>query len=222
MSLFKLEKYDTFQSLPCAWSASFRGLHVHFVSESLSTDQAHDPEVLNFNIFWSFPHCVVFVADSEVNGSAVTEDMKVHGTVSEPDVSAPTPTSERKPSKFAALGRLFKPWKWKRRKKPSENIHKKAVGECVRYLYRFTPVFILLGFIQSWASRIKTCDLSIFKCMRLCMFCMLLSVSMWVEYMYVKTFHDRVFSSSVGSSSRMFCVPNITLHRIYRWRGWET
>ena len=86
----------------------------------------------------------MFVADIEANGSAVTEDMKVHTTVSEPDVS--TPTSERKPSKFAALGRLFKPWKWKRRKKPSENIHKKAVGECVRACVTFVDLLLLLSF----------------------------------------------------------------------------
>ena len=40
-----------------------------------------------------------------------------------------SPPLERKQSRFAALGRIFKPWKWKRRKKPSEKIEAKAVGE---------------------------------------------------------------------------------------------
>lgn len=48
-----------------------------------------------------------------------------------------TPPPERK-SKFAALGKLFKPWKWKRRKK-SEKIEKTAVGE---FSY-FVPVLHL-------------------------------------------------------------------------------
>ncbi|KAK2194180.1 hypothetical protein NP493_2g20060 [Ridgeia piscesae] len=69
---------------------------------------------------------------NEQNGSAVTDDMKVHSSICEQEkistqISTPTPTTERKTSKFAALGRLFKPWKWKRRKKPSENIQRKAV-----------------------------------------------------------------------------------------------
>ena len=41
-----------------------------------------------------------------------------------------SPQQERKQSRFAALGRIFKPWKWKRRKK-SEKIEAKAVGECL-------------------------------------------------------------------------------------------
>ena len=39
-----------------------------------------------------------------------------------------SPPTERK-SRFATLSRIFKPWKWKRRKKPSEKIEAKAVGE---------------------------------------------------------------------------------------------
>lgn len=38
-----------------------------------------------------------------------------------------TPPPERK-SKFAALGRLFRPWKWKRKKK-SEKLEKTANGK---------------------------------------------------------------------------------------------
>ena len=38
-----------------------------------------------------------------------------------------TPPSERK-SKLSTLGKIFRPWKWKRKKK-SERIEKTAVGE---------------------------------------------------------------------------------------------
>ena len=31
------EKYNTFQSLSCAWSTSFRGLHIHLVRLTLAT-----------------------------------------------------------------------------------------------------------------------------------------------------------------------------------------
>lgn len=40
-----------------------------------------------------------------------------------------TPPADRK-SRFHAFGRIFKPWKWKRKKK-SERIEKAAVGESV-------------------------------------------------------------------------------------------
>ena len=111
--------------------------------------------------------------------------MKVHSTVSEQDVSAPTPASERKTSKFAALGRLFKPWKWKRRKKPSENIHKKAVGECVRMYVCASaclPVHVLhVPLSMCIRVDVHTCeDLSL----------------------------GTKFSSAIVSPSRMFCVPN--------------
>ena len=42
--------------------------------------------------------------------------------------SSSTPPPERKQSKLSVLGRIFKPWKWKRRKKPSDKIRKTAVG----------------------------------------------------------------------------------------------
>ena len=50
-----------------------------------------------------------------------------------------SPPAERK-SKFAALGRIFKPWKWKRKKK-SEKIEKTAVGECTIWLLRKWETF---------------------------------------------------------------------------------
>ncbi len=55
-------------------------------------------------------------------------------TVSVTEPPPPTPTAPKTPpperkSKFSALGRIFKPWKWKRRKKPSEKIEKQAVGK---------------------------------------------------------------------------------------------
>lgn len=53
-------------------------------------------------------------------------------TVSFSESNTPTSTttkSDKKTGKFATLSRIFKPWKWKRRKKPSEKIEKTAVGE---------------------------------------------------------------------------------------------
>ena len=63
----------------------------------------------------------------------------INGSVNSPGIlpvssSSPnTPTSvvksEKKSSRLATLSRLFKPWKWKKRKKASEKIEKSAVGE---------------------------------------------------------------------------------------------
>lgn len=72
------------------------------------------------------------------NNNSVQQRTETVSTSSVPDdvtggsgdvTSEETAKPEKKTSKFAALTRIFKPWKWKRRKKPSEKIVKKAVGE---------------------------------------------------------------------------------------------
>lgn len=54
-----------------------------------------------------------------------TEDKRKNGEMKSSSLGPKTPPPERK-SKFAALGKIFKPWKWKKKKK-SENIVRKAV-----------------------------------------------------------------------------------------------
>ena len=62
--------------------------------------------------------------------SDISTDNHAGGTVSSVgDKDKDNKVDTKKPSKFSALTRIFKPWKWKRRKKPSEKIVKKAVGE---------------------------------------------------------------------------------------------
>ena len=56
-------------------------------------------------------------------------DMKVGSGVLDGTGPVKTPPAERKTSKMSAFSRFFKPWKWRRRKKPSEKIEKTAVGE---------------------------------------------------------------------------------------------
>ncbi|XP_033737689.1 phosphatase and actin regulator 1-like isoform X1 [Pecten maximus] len=55
----------------------------------------------------------------------VEKDKKKNGEMKSGSMGACTPPPERK-SKFASIGKLFKPWKWKRKKK-SEKIEKTAV-----------------------------------------------------------------------------------------------
>ena len=45
------EKYHTFQSLSCAWSTSFRGLHIHLVRLTLATAP------MTSNKFQTLPFC---------------------------------------------------------------------------------------------------------------------------------------------------------------------
>lgn len=54
-------------------------------------------------------------------------DKRKNGEMKSSSLGPKTPPPERK-SKFAALGKIFKPWKWKKKKK-SENIVRKAVGK---------------------------------------------------------------------------------------------
>ena len=61
-------------------------------------------------------YCSVSWTDGSKNGEAKTTALH-----------AGTPPADRK-SRFHAFGRIFKPWKWKRKKK-SERIEKTAVGE---------------------------------------------------------------------------------------------
>lgn len=65
-------------------------------------------------------------SDKKKNGDLKSNSMGNNNT----SMVAATPPAERK-SKFATIGKLFKPWKWKRKKK-SEKIEKTAVGEYER------------------------------------------------------------------------------------------
>ncbi|KAH9643881.1 hypothetical protein HF086_012756 [Spodoptera exigua] len=64
-------------------------------------------------IVWMYHECFIYkknvVAAKKQNGSAVRTNSLGSG--------ARTPPAERSKSKFSAFGRLFKPWKWKRKKK---------------------------------------------------------------------------------------------------------
>lgn len=52
----------------------------------------------------------------------------VSTTITSRPTSRSPPPPERK-SKLSVFGRIFKPWKWKRRKKPSEKIERIGVGK---------------------------------------------------------------------------------------------
>lgn len=75
-------------------------------------------------------NCHTFVAAKKQNGSAVRTNSLGSG--------ARTPPAERTKSKFSAFGRLFKPWKWKRKKK-SEKFEAASRSECYQYLYYLIP-----------------------------------------------------------------------------------
>ena len=60
-------------------------------------------------------------SDKKKNGNLKSSSMGNNGSVTA------TPPVERKSSKLAAIGKIFKPWKWKRKKK-SEKIEKTAAG----------------------------------------------------------------------------------------------
>jgi len=60
------------------------------------------------------------------NGDMRTEPVEPPCTPPVQQVQPQTPPTERR-SRFANFARLFKPWKWKRRKKPSDKIEKQAV-----------------------------------------------------------------------------------------------
>ena len=68
-----------------------------------------------------------------------------------------SPPTERK-SRFATLSRIFKPWKWKRRKKPSEKIEAKAVGE-----YRAQNITFLFGQITKFCMSKQYILMALFK-----------------------------------------------------------
>ena len=53
-----------------------------------------------------------------------------------------TPEVGKKSSKLSTFSRIFKPWKWKRKKKPSEKLVKTAIGKIPPPL-PFLPLFIL-------------------------------------------------------------------------------
>ena len=83
------------------------------------------------------PPLLTDVPDSPAPGTG--NAMKVTISADEPEVITDRHPVEAHPAhsvapvekkgRFAAFTRIFKPWKWKRRKKPSEKIEKQAVGE---------------------------------------------------------------------------------------------
>ena len=58
------------------------------------------------------------------------------------------PFLETKKSRFAVFGRIFRPWKWKKRKKTSDKIEKTAVGEYRRVISFFSLAWYLLPFVD--------------------------------------------------------------------------
>ena len=52
--------------------------------------------------------------------------------------------AETKKSRFAVFGRIFRPWKWKKRKKTSDKIEKTAVGEYGYGLVSFARLVSLI------------------------------------------------------------------------------
>lgn len=60
-------------------------------------------------------------------------DMKLSSDQSKnsSETASVTPPPERKQSKLSVFSKIFKPWKWKRRKKTSEKFQKTAIGEWV-------------------------------------------------------------------------------------------
>ena len=68
------------------------------------------------------------VTSSSSTTAATTEERTETG-VAAVATETPPPVTERKTSRLAVLGRIFRPWKWKRRKKTSDRIQKRAIGE---------------------------------------------------------------------------------------------
>ena len=65
-------------------------------------------------------------SDKKKNGNLKSSSMGNNGSVTA------TPPVERK-SKLSAIGKIFKPWKWKRKKK-SERIEKTAAGKMMEWM----------------------------------------------------------------------------------------
>ena len=82
-------------------------------------------------------------SDKKKNGNLKSSSMGNNGSVTA------TPPVERKSSKLAAIGKIFKPWKWKRKKK-SEKIEKTAAGKWEKLmLNQVTFDFCLIWFFMS-------------------------------------------------------------------------
>ena len=64
----------------------------------------------------------------------ISESKQKNGEVKTVSLGPNTPQPEKR-SKFATFGKIFRPWKWKRKKK-SEKLEKTAVGKkCFLYKY---------------------------------------------------------------------------------------
>jgi hypothetical protein len=68
-----------------------------------------------------------------MNSSSQTLDMTTTNT------TMTTQEQRAKQSKLSVFSRIFKPWKWKRRKKPSEKIQKTAIGKELRMMWNIIP-----------------------------------------------------------------------------------
>ena len=68
-------------------------------------------------------------SSSSSTTAATTEERTETGVAAVATETPPPPVTERKTSRLAVLGRIFRPWKWKRRKKTSDRIQKRAIGE---------------------------------------------------------------------------------------------
>jgi hypothetical protein len=81
--------------------------------------------------------CCVSPADGSKNGESKTGTAAHAGT---------PPTTERK-SRFHHFGRIFKPWKWKRKKK-SDRIEKTAIGK--EFMVVFCVFFFVCVLLNVW------------------------------------------------------------------------
>ena len=92
-------------------------------STPATMDNAFQSLTLNGNAHAQSPHHY----DQPAASTTITADTS--DAVNNSQSATVAVKADKKTSKFSALTRIFKPWKWKRRKKPSEKIVKKAVGE---------------------------------------------------------------------------------------------
>lgn len=80
---------------------------------------------------------VLVIADNEVNLKHTTADCE------EVTTDGATPPIKHK-GKFSKMGRIFKPWKW-RKKKPSDKFAKTSVGMVCMYFTLYFPIFVCLN-----------------------------------------------------------------------------
>lgn len=115
------------------WNSAYKSHYLHL-------------DIWQFPVLWCeiYSSIICFVAAKKQNGAAIRTNSLGSGTR--------TPPLERK-SKFSALGRLFKPWKWKRKKKSDKF---EAASRCKyqsTYIYEQKVVVITKNYRnESWPS----------------------------------------------------------------------